>query len=130
MSIDIQPVRSERAPAPGGAYEQAVVHEGRLYTSGVVGLDPGPGTVPASFREEVRRALANLDAVLNAGGASRQTVLKTLCFLTDTGDFTVFNEEYARFFGTARPARSTIGVALAGGYRFEIEAVAAVEATG
>jgi hypothetical protein len=51
---------------------------------------------------------------------------QALCFLTDTDDFAAFNEEYAAYFGDVVPTRSTVGVALAGGYRFEIEAVALV----
>jgi topoisomerase IA-like protein len=56
-------------------------------------------------------------------GATVNDIAKTLCFLTDMDTFATFNEQYAKGFGNARPARSTIGVAsLPFGGAVEIEA--------
>ncbi|MFZ5847147.1 MAG: RidA family protein [Actinomycetota bacterium] len=120
-------ISTPNAPAPGGAYSQAVSVDGMLYTAGQVGADPTTGERPADYRAEVRQALANLGAVIEAGGSSVDRIVRTMCLITDVADFTVFNEEYAAFFGDHRPARSTFSVGLAGGYRFEIEAIAKVE---
>lgn len=116
------------APAPGGHYSQAVRSGDHIFTAGQVGLDPVSGSTPEDFREEVRQSLANLKAVLAEGGAEITDVVRTMCLLTDIGDFAVFNEEYAAFFGNHRPARSTFGIALAGGFRVEVEAIAYVGA--
>ena len=117
-------IHTTDAPEPGGAYSQAVRAGGQIFTAGVVGRHPVDGSVPTDLRDEIRQALANLDAILTAAGGSRDTVLKTLCFLTDPGDFALFDEEYRTYFGQARPARSTVTVQLNPAYRFEIEAVA------
>jgi 2-iminobutanoate/2-iminopropanoate deaminase len=117
-------VNTADAPAPGGAYSQAILARDFIFTAGQVGLNPETGVTPADFRAEVRQALENLRAVLAAGSAELTDVVRTLCLLTDIDTFAVFNEEYALVFGDHRPARSTFGVALAGGFRVEIEAIA------
>lgn len=122
-------VNSERAPAPIGPYSQAVRAGGVLYTSGQIGLDPATGAmINESFAAEVRRVLENLRAVLEAGGAGLEQVVKTTIFLTELECFAEFNAIYGEYFGTVRPARSTVQVAaLPKGARIEIEAVAVVD---
>ena len=72
--------------------------------------------------------LANLSSVLQAGGASWKSVVKTTVFLKDMRDFPAVNEIYARMVGDARPARSTVAVAgLPRDVLVEIEAVALIE---
>lgn len=119
-------VSTTNALAPGGAYSQAVAVDGMLYTAGQVGADPATGVRPDDYRAEVRQALDNLRAVVEAGGSSVDRIVRTMCLITDVEDFATFNEVYAEFFGEHRPARSTFSVGLAGGYRFEIEAIARV----
>ncbi len=117
-------IDTSEAAAPGGAFVQGRIVGDVVYTSGQVGVDPASGAVPEDFADEVRQALANLDAVLTAAGSSRGEVIRTMCLLTDVARFAEFNGIYAEFFGAHLPARSTFGVALAGGFRFEIEATA------
>lgn len=117
-------ITTTTAPAPGGAYAQGRGVDGVVYTSGQVGLDPETGQKPEAFADEVRQAFRNLEAVLEAGGSSKSDVIRTMCLLTDIDTFAEFNELYAEFFDNHLPARSTFGVELAGGYRFEIEATA------
>lgn len=112
------------APAPGGPYSQAIASSNILAISGQVGINPATGEAPAGVIAQARQALANLEAILAAAGAKKRDVVKTTCFLTDINDFPIFNEEYKAFFGDHRPARSTFGVQLFGGYVVEIEALA------
>jgi 2-iminobutanoate/2-iminopropanoate deaminase len=115
------------APSPGGAYSQAIGAGNLIFTAGQVGLSPVSGKTSTDFREQTRQTLSNLQEVLVASGADLTSVVKTTCLLADITMFSVFNEEYAAFFGEHRPARSTFGVALAGGYLVEIEAIAYVQ---
>lgn len=117
-------INTPHAPAPGGHYSQAAVTDGLVFTAGQVGLDPVTGVTPTDFRAETRQALTNLQSVLEADGLGLDDVVRTMCLLTNIGDFAVFNEEYAAAFGDHRPARSTFGIALAGGFRVEVEAIA------
>ena len=124
-------VLTPRAPAPVGPYAQAVVTDGFVFASGQVPLDADSGRlVPGEFEAQAERVLDNLRAVLEAAGASLDTVVKTTVFLTDLGLFPRLNAVYARYFtGEPKPARSTIGVAaLPLGAAVEIEAIARVRA--
>ncbi|GAA1537848.1 2-iminobutanoate/2-iminopropanoate deaminase [Microbacterium ginsengiterrae] len=122
----MQLLHTSDAPAPGGHYSQAVRTGDYIHTAGQVGLNAATGVTPSDFREQTRQALANLRAVLAEGGAEITDVVRTMCLLTDIDNFAIFNEEYAAFFGDHRPARSTFGIALAGGFTVEVEAIAYV----
>jgi 2-iminobutanoate/2-iminopropanoate deaminase len=124
----IQTIRTDGAPQAIGPYSQAIRCGAWLFTSGQVALDPGTGQlVPGGIEAEVTRALDNLGAVLRAAGSDPSKVVRTTVFLVDLGEFQTMNAIYARFFGDARPARSTVQVAaLPRGGRFEIDAIAMI----
>ena len=119
-------VQTDRAPAAIGPYSQAVRSGDFLFCSGQIALDPRSGEmVGENAADQARQALANLGAVLDAGGADLQTVVKTTIFLEDMADFAAVNEVYAEAFGDHRPARATVEAAgLPKGALVEIEAIA------
>jgi 2-iminobutanoate/2-iminopropanoate deaminase len=121
-------VHTDKAPAAIGPYSQAVVANGFLFTAGQIALDPASGQViDGDVVAQTERVLTNLKAVLEAGGATLDDVVKTTVFLSDMADFPRMNEVYARAFGKSRPARSTIQAAgLPRGVMVEIEAIAVV----
>jgi len=81
--------------------------------------------MPEGIEAQTRQSLANLAAVLDAGGASLASVMKTTVFLKDMNDFAAMNGIYANAFPTLSPARSTIQVArLPRDALVEIEAIA------
>lgn len=121
----IEPVFSERAPAPIGPYSQAVRLDGLVFTSGQVALDTTGNMVGTTIAEQTEQVMKNLGAVLAAAGTSLERVIKTTVFLADLNDFAEMNEVYGRFFGEAVPARSTVEVArLPRDARVEIEVIA------
>jgi len=107
-------LQTPHAPAAIGPYAQGRTGPltGRwLVSSGQVGLDPASGSlVPGGIGPETERALRNLEAVLKAGNATFQDVVKTTVFLADMADFAAMNEMYGRFFPDPKPARSTVAV--------------------
>lgn len=120
-------LRTGAAPAPVGPYSQAVEHAGLLFLSGQIPLDPATGRlVPGDIEAQTRRVLANLRAVLEAGGASLAHVVRTSIYLIDLADFPRVNAVYAEHFtAEPRPARSTVQVAaLPLGAAIEIDAIA------
>lgn len=123
-------IQTDTAPAAIGPYSQAVVHAGLVYTAGQIPLDPETGEmVQGSVADQTDRVLRNLAGVLEAAGASFQSVLKTTVFLRDMNDFAAMNEVYARYFDQHRPARSTVQAArLPRDCAVEIECVAALGA--
>ena len=121
-------IRTDNAPGAVGPYSQATRTEQLLFTAGQIPLDPATGNmVDGDIQDQTRRVLENLQAVLEAGGAGLDTVMKTTVFLQDMGEFALMNQVYAEFFPDNPPARSAVQVAaLPLGARVEIEAVALV----
>jgi 2-iminobutanoate/2-iminopropanoate deaminase len=117
-------VRSTNAPAPVGPYSQAI-DAGAVYCAGQLGLDTSSGYLEQGVVAQTRRALQNLEAVLEATGLSMKNVVKTNVFMVDLAEFSQMNEEYSKHFTAPYPARTTVQVpALPKGARVEIDAVA------
>jgi 2-iminobutanoate/2-iminopropanoate deaminase len=105
-------VRTDDAPKAIGPYSQAMVSGGFVYCSGQVGLDPGSGQLVAGgIREETRRVLDNLAAVLKAAGSSTARVVRCTVYLKSLADFAAMNEVYGQYFPQDPPARATVEVA-------------------
>ena len=121
-------VSTDGAPKAIGPYSQAVRAGDLLFASGQIALDPTSGTiVPGGVEAETRQVLANLTAVLTAGGASWADVVRTTIFLTDLCDFAIVNRLYGEVTGAVPPARATVQVAaLPRGAVVEIDAIASV----
>ena len=107
-----QPIATEKAPKAIGPYSQAIAHNGVVYVSGQIPLDPATGkVVDGDIAAQTERVLENLKAVLEASGSSLSQVLKTTVFLKNMADFPKMNEVYGRYFVETPPARSTVEVA-------------------
>lgn len=121
-------IHTTNAPEAIGPYSQAVIHNGILYTSGQIALNPASGMVEAQTIEtQTEQVMKNLEAVLKAAGTDFTTVLKTTCFLKNMSDFGIFNEIYAKYF-TGKPARSCVAAKeLPKDVLVEVELIAAVE---
>jgi 2-iminobutanoate/2-iminopropanoate deaminase len=119
-------IHTDKAPAAIGPYSQAIAANGFLFTAGQIALDPATGqVVDGDVVAQTERVLSNLRAILDAAGVALADVVKTTVFLSDMADFPRMNDVYARAFGAARPARSTVQAAgLPRGVLVEIEAVA------
>ncbi|RSH84848.1 uncharacterized protein EHS24_006380 [Apiotrichum porosum] len=112
MSSPYTVVNTKSAPAAIGPYVQAVKHNGIIYASGAIPLDPETMTVvEGGIKEQTARVIKNIEGVLAASGATKASILKTTCFLKDMNDFVAFNEVYSAFFGETKPARSCVEVA-------------------
>lgn len=102
-------VQTEKAPKPVGPYSQGIVEGGFLFTSGMVALDPATGrVVSGGIREQTKRVLENIKAILDEAGSSLEKVTKTTVYLKEASLFKEMNEVYSQFFGSHKPARSTV----------------------
>lgn len=124
-------ITTEGAPKPPAAFSQGVRKGGLLQVAGQVGFEPSTGEVVGpGVREQTVRALRNVQAVLEAGGASWEDVIMVRVYLTDTAHFAELNEVYAEFFaGLTQPAaaRTTVYVGLPAGLLVEVDALAVVD---
>lgn len=120
-------IHTEKAPAAVGPYSQAVEHNGIVYTSGQIAINPAEGKIVATDIEgQAAQCCKNIGEVLKAAGTDFSNVIKTTCFLADIADFKKFNAVYENFF-VSKPARSCVAVKdLPAGALCEIEVIAAV----
>jgi 2-iminobutanoate/2-iminopropanoate deaminase len=119
-------VATPDAPKAIGPYSQAVKANGVVYTSGQIALDPATGNlVEGSFEEQVHRVMRNLEAVLREAGSGFDRVLRATVYVTDLANFGALNTIYESYFGSHKPARTTIQAsALPKGSMVEIDLIA------
>lgn len=122
-------VSTPRAPAARGHYSQAIVHAGLVYVAGQLPLVPDePERKPADFEAQARQVVANVVAIVEAAGSSRDRILRTTVYITDIAHWPAFNAIYAELMGTHRPARTVVPVPhLHYGYLLEMDAIAALK---
>ncbi len=121
-------IKTPNAPDPVGPYNQAIKVGNFIYCSGQIAIDPISNEInyKGNIEKETTQVLKNLQAVLNAGGAKFEDVIKTTIYLTDLKNFQTVNEIYSRFFNVeVPPARACIEVSsLPKGVLIEIDCVA------
>lgn len=103
-------IYTNNAPDAIGPYSQAVVTGNLVFTSGQIAINPESGNIEAETIEaQTEQVCKNICAILEAAGTDIKKVVKTVCFLSDMGDFAKFNEVYGKYF-TGKPARSCVAV--------------------
>lgn len=104
---------TEKAPAPIGPYNQAVLTGNTLYTSGQIAINPTTGElVTNTIERETKQVMENLKAVLEAANMTFENVIKSTIFISDMNDFTAINSIYGAYFDEkSAPARETVQVA-------------------
>lgn len=123
-----QEISTPLAPAAIGPYVQGRTIGNLLFTSGQIPLVPETMTLlEGDIKAQTELVLKNLNAILEAGGSSKDKVVKTTVFLKDMNDFAEVNRVYERFFAPHKPARSCVEVAcLPKNCAIEIEAIASL----
>jgi 2-iminobutanoate/2-iminopropanoate deaminase len=121
-----QAVTTDGAPRPVGPYSQAVVEGDFIFVAGQGPGDPATGDlVQGDVGMQTLRALANVQAILEAAGSSMDKVVRCNVYLKDIADFSAMNDVYHLAFRAPYPARTTIQAgALPGGIAVEIECIA------
>lgn len=122
-------INTPNAPAPVGPYNQSVAHNGTLYISGQIAIDPATGNlVQDSIEAETHQVLKNVAAVLKEAGATFEDVLKCSVFVSDMHNYSRINAVYAEYFNEdTAPARELVEVAnLPKFVNIEISVIAAV----
>ena len=122
------PVRLPDVPPPKGPYSPAVRAGDFVYVSGQVPRDPVTGELAGDdVATQTRKALSNLQRVLEQAGASLANVISVTVYLARADDWGTMNEAYSEMFHPPYPTRTTVGAELRG-ILVEISAVAYVPA--
>lgn len=121
-------IHTNLAPAAIGPYSQGILVNNLFYSSGQIPLNADGTMVTGDVEEQTKQVFQNLQAVLQAAGASLETVVKTTVFIANMDDFAAVNEIYGEYFSTHKPARSCVEVSkLPKDALIEIEVVALVK---
>ena len=106
-------IKTTKAPAPIGPYNQAVLFGDILYTSGQIAIDPKTGELAIdNIESETTLVMENLKAILEAANMTFKNVIKSTIFISDMNNFSKINAVYGRYFETeTAPARETVEVA-------------------
>ena len=104
-------IKTKKAAAPVGPYNQAVKVNDTLYVSGQIPLNPENGElVKGDVQEQTHMVMKNLGAILEEAGMDFTNVVKCSIFISDMHDFPKINEVYASYFQDDPPARETVQV--------------------
>ena len=117
-----EPISSQDAPPPGGAYSQAIAAGEFVFLAGQGPFRPDGSKVESSFEDQVRQTFRNLAAVAEAAGASLADAVRVGVFLREMRNFAAMDEIYREFFAEPRPARTTVQSDLPG-FEIEVDAV-------
>ena len=121
-------VSTNQAPAAIGPYSQGIIVNNLFYSSGQIPLTAEGEIVSEDVVEQTHQVFKNLRAVLEAAGASFETVVKATVFIKNMDDFATINKVYAEYFADHKPARSCVEVArLPKDVHLEIEVIALVK---
>jgi reactive intermediate/imine deaminase len=118
-------IHTNKAPEAIGTYSQAVEHQGLVFISGQIPLDPDSMEVVAGgIESQIQRVFENLSAVCVAAGGSLDDIVKLTIFLTDLGAFPQVNTIMGQYFTAPYPARAAVEVsALPKGVNVEMDAI-------
>lgn len=121
-------IHTDQAPAPGGHYSQAVVHNGFVFVAGQLAFVPGQAEHrPGTATEQMEQAMANIAAILQAAGSGLHKTVQMTIYVSDISLWGEVNAVYTRIMGAHKPARAVVPVKeLHYGYSIEIQAIAAV----
>ena len=120
---------TEKAPAPIGPYNQAVLTGNMLYTSGQIAINPADGNlVTSSIEAETKQVMENIKAILDAAGMTFENVINSTIFIMNMNDFATINTVYGSYFNeVTAPARETVQVAcLPKNVNIEISVIATI----
>lgn len=122
-------MNTQNAPAAIGPYAQAIAHNGVLYVSGQIPINPENGELVQGIEQETQQVMQNLKAILENAKIDFGAVIKTTIFLKDMNDFAKVNEIYGSYFTEGNyPARECVQVAkLPKAVSVEISLIAALK---
>jgi reactive intermediate/imine deaminase len=128
MVVQISHVTTKEAPAAIGTYSQATIHEGLLYISGKIPLDPKTMEVMSGgFQAKIKQVFSNLSAIAIAANTILANCIKINVYLTDLENFKYVNEIMEKLLATPYPARAIVEVSrLPRDVDVEIDAIVAI----
>lgn len=125
-SDTVRSINPSANAAPGGHYSHGTIANGFVFVSGQLPISAtGERLVDASFADQARQVLANVEAVLTACGSGVDRLVQVRVYVDDVANWPEFNRLYAQWAGASRPSRAVVPTGpLHYGLKIEVEAVA------
>lgn len=121
----MESINTKKAPAAVGPYVQGMVHDGLIFTSGQLPINPENGELVMDIEAAAKQSLTNVLEIVKEAGGKLENIIKVNIYVKDMNDFGKVNKVYEEFFGSYKPARSCVEVArLPKDGVIEIEAIA------
>lgn len=121
----MESINTKKAPAAVGPYVQGMVHDGLIFTSGQLPINPENGELVMDIEAAANQSLTNVLEIVKEAGGKLENIIKVNIYVKDMNDFGKVNKVYEEFFGSHKPARSCVEVArLPKDGVIEIEAIA------
>ena len=121
----MESINTKKAPAAVGPYVQGMVHDGLIFTSGQLPINPENGELVMDIEAAAKQSLTNVLEIVKEAGGKLENIIKVNIYVKDMNDFGTVNKVYEEFFGSHKPARSCVEVArLPKDGVIEIEAIA------
>ncbi len=118
-------IKNEKLAESKGHYSPCIVHNGTVYISGQLPVDPVTKLIPEGIEAQTLEILDKIDTIVCAAGSSREKVIQVRIYLSDIEDWEKVNSVYSAFFGDHKPVRSVVPVGkLHFGCLIEAEAIA------
>lgn len=121
----MESINTKKAPAAVGPYVQGMVHDGLIFTSGQLPINPENGELVSDIEAAAKQSLTNVLEIVKEAGGKLENIIKVNIYVKDMNDFGKVNKVYEEFFDNHKPARSCVEVArLPKDGVIEIEAIA------
>lgn len=121
----MESINTKKAPAAVGPYVQGMVHDGLIFTSGQLPINPENGELVMDIEAAAKQSLTNVLEIVKEAGGKLENIIKVNIYVKYMNDFGKVNKVYEEFFGSHKPARSCVEVArLPKDGVIEIEAIA------
>jgi 2-iminobutanoate/2-iminopropanoate deaminase len=103
-------ITSTKIPPANGHYSQCIEHNGTLYISGQLPVDPATKQIPDGIEAQTQLTLEKIDLILNEAGSSKEKVIQMRIYISDIALWDKVNKVYAQFFGAHKPVRCVVPV--------------------
>ncbi len=106
-----QAIKTDKAPAPIGPYNQAIMTGNTLYVSGQVPINPATGKLEKDdVKHQTKLVMEHIKSILEEAEMNFSHIIKCSIFISDMANFPQINEVYGSYFDETPPARETIAV--------------------
>lgn len=104
-------------------FSPCVVVGNLVFVSGQASVDSKGNIIGGDIEAEVRRSIANFEAVLKSAGTDLAHVIQTRNYVRLVEDLEMYNKIYRELFPDPKPTRTTLTGCLGEALRYEIEGI-------